>query len=93
MAQRDDQRLVRGLAALRSETFCSEAELASAVERLWPDPPGLAPLQARLRQAQRAILVEAGRLLHLAFGFSEGIVELRRTAVGTDEAPAEGAEA
>ena len=89
MAQGDDQRLVRGLAAPRSETFCSEAELTPALELLWPDPPGLAPLEARLRQAQRAILVEAGRLLHLAFGFSEGIVELRRTAVGANEAPAE----
>ncbi|HZF53689.1 MAG TPA: diadenylate cyclase [Polyangiaceae bacterium] len=55
--------------------FTDEADLEEAVSSLWPADPEL-PLEAyRLRRAQQSLLIEAGRILQLAFCFSEGAVE------------------
>ena len=52
-----------------------ETELEEAVSALWPADPEL-PLDAyQLRRAQQSLLIEAGRILQLAFCFSEGAVE------------------
>ncbi|MCK6592926.1 MAG: hypothetical protein L6Q76_35680, partial [Polyangiaceae bacterium] len=55
--------------------FLDEAELEEAVSSLWPADADL-PLDAyQLRRAQQSLLIEAGRILQLAFCFSEGAVE------------------
>jgi hypothetical protein len=55
--------------------FLDEAELEEAVSSLWPADPEL-PLEAyQLRRAQQSLLIEAGRILQLAFCFAEGAVE------------------
>jgi hypothetical protein len=84
MPELDVQRRANPVAAARrSEAFRNETELAAALKRVWPDPPRMSMARARLRRAQRSILVEAGRLLHVAFGFSEGSVDLCRGTVSS----------
>jgi hypothetical protein len=63
--------------------FVDEAELEEAINVLWPADPALSLEDYRLRRAQQSLLAEAGRVLQMAFCFSEGAVERIGTTLMT----------